>query len=363
MDPGRVTQVFRDLSGRLGFIPPKDIDRKAYRLAILEPDDRFRKEMTDRLTKEGYSIVYPAETVQGLEDILAKKDASLILTSLDLGKANQESGLQLIQRMRIERKYATNFMVLGTDPSEGTEAALITLGAEVINKRNLSWEVFSAKLARTLVNIDLMTQSNVDSLMGIANKGALYNFLGIESGTLSRDYHDGKDTSLSVVVMDINHFKQFNDVHGHIEGDYVLKSGANYLSRSLRPRDLVARYGGEEIVMVMPNTDFNQALRIYSRVTLGFKQDWKASGHYEKFGRFIEFSSGIATLDLGNYREIYGERGVNLRDPTIGRSLANLMMGCADRGLYQIKEHGRNGCYPEDCLSLFYKKVDPTIGK
>jgi two-component system cell cycle response regulator len=71
---------------------------------------------------------------------------------------------------------------------------------------------------------------------------------------------------LAILMVDLDHFKQVNDVHGHAAGDHVLKDIVNRITNALRPSDLVARLGGEEFIIVMPETDLIAAIHIAERL-------------------------------------------------------------------------------------------------
>jgi len=209
------------------------------------------------------------------------------------------------------------------------------------------------RVKKALLDIDFRRMALTDSMTKIANKGTLYEYLHSQLISLARAYHNKEKRYLSLAILDIDDFKAWNDTFGHLEGDRLLKEGANYFVKKLRGTDLIARYGGEEFAIVMPEASFEKAFMAYHRLIEGFKA-WQREGEWRKF---VTYSAGIATLDLDLYRKIYGEGGVDLTTPEAARALTNILISCADKGLYKAKQMGKNACYSENCLAAFYEEV------
>lgn len=123
-------------------------------------------------------------------------------------------------------------------------------------------------------------------------------------------------TSLSCIIADIDHFKAVNDRFGHLAGDEVLKQVASMLKGAVRPYDIVGRYGGEEFLILLPDTDPEDARNFAERIRLGIKE--------------IELSTGALTISLGVAAMRDEDRTV---DDVINR---------ADEGLYRAKNAGRD---------------------
>jgi diguanylate cyclase (GGDEF)-like protein len=100
-----------------------------------------------------------------------------------------------------------------------------------------------------------------DGLTGIANRRTLDEGLAIE---LARARRTGEE--LTVVMLDLDHFKRFNDRRGHGAGDALLRNAAQAWRRQLRPTDLLARYGGEEFTLVLPSCDADAACQLIERL-------------------------------------------------------------------------------------------------
>jgi diguanylate cyclase len=131
-----------------------------------------------------------------------------------------------------------------------------------------------------------------------------------------------KDEPLSVFLIDIDHFKKFNDDYGHQVGDQVLRLVAKVLQEGVREVDLAARYGGEELIAVLPGADLEActavAERIRSRIAEA-KLTRRATGK--------EIGSITVSIGVAQFR--------------LAESADNMIERC-DRGLYQAKRLGRN---------------------
>jgi diguanylate cyclase (GGDEF)-like protein len=121
---------------------------------------------------------------------------------------------------------------------------------------------------------------------------------------------------VSLALLDIDHFKSYNDQYGHPAGDYLLKSFAQHLKREVRETDSAARYGGEEFALILPDTNEIGALVLAERL----RSSIEAAMHNE---RSVTASIGVASLQTG-----------------IADSAT--LIAAADAALYYSKKHGRN---------------------
>lgn len=151
----------------------------------------------------------------------------------------------------------------------------------------------------------------------------LYNYRYLQS-RLSEEFKRAERyrEPLSCAMLDIDHFKTFNDRFGHDVGDRVLATVAQRLVEAVREVDVVARYGGEEFLLVLPSTHLAGALTVADRVwrTIGTQPFSIGEGREER----ITASIGVA---------LYPSRGVGSRDA---------LLKAADRALYRAKDDGRN---------------------
>ena len=130
---------------------------------------------------------------------------------------------------------------------------------------------------------------------------------------------------LSLILMDIDHFKQVNDLHGHLKGDEVLAGIAGIVKKRTRSVDIVARYGGEELVAVLPETDEANAREVAEKLRQRIKAKQFRLPEGNAFGVTVSF--GVASLAMVRQGAV---------DP------AGQMVRLADEALYLAKEGGRN---------------------
>ena len=187
-----------------------------------------------------------------------------------------------------------------------------------IESRKAELERLNAQLSEA--NAHLERISAFDSLTGIANRRRFDDYFEEEWRRTRRN-----GAHLSLIMIDIDHFKRFNDRYGHQAGDSVLHRVAHTLSKELhRAGDLVARYGGEEFVVLLPAADAERALKFAERLRAGVE----AMG----IAHEANPSSTRLTISLGVATTMPREKAVTARE----------LVHQADRALYRAKQHGRN---------------------
>ncbi len=168
-------------------------------------------------------------------------------------------------------------------------------------------------------NEQLAQLAAVDGLTGIANRRQFDKVLHQEWGTAIQ-----AATSMSLILVDVDHFKAFNDTYGHPHGDSCLQRVAGALVHAAsRPRDLVARYGGEEFVILLPNTDLGGAAVVAERVRDAVAAQAIAHAR-SSVGPCVTVSMGVAAARLR---------------PDLQ---PEALVAAADQALYQAKQAGRN---------------------
>ena len=151
-----------------------------------------------------------------------------------------------------------------------------------------------------------LTEVRTDPLTGVRNRRALDETLQTRLSMLGRYANP-----FSVAVLDVDHFKQVNDEHGHLEGDRILQDVAHMLELTVRDTDIVARFGGEEFVVVMPETDAEGAIIFAERMRIRIEESLP-----------VTISGGIAEAIPGDD--------------------SRRLLTRADEALYAAKEAGRN---------------------
>jgi diguanylate cyclase (GGDEF)-like protein len=165
-----------------------------------------------------------------------------------------------------------------------------------------------ARIGMIRVVSESQLQATTDHLTGLLNRRAFESKV--------RDLHDA-DTVYSLVMADLDHFKQLNDTHGHDAGDRALRVFVSVLKSVLRPGDLACRYGGEEFVLALPNCDGADAIRVCERI----REALALAG--------LDGSVPVFTCSFG------------VAPPRLGASLQDLVAE-ADAALYEAKHAGRD---------------------
>jgi len=166
-------------------------------------------------------------------------------------------------------------------------------------------------------NAQLEALAITDPLTGLANRRRLMSRLDEEVSRAQR-----YKTPLSVVMIDIDHFKQVNDTHGHAMGDAVLRNIGAMLKSCVRTTDLAARYGGEEFTLVLPHTDVPAALQVAENLRI----------------RFSEIEHQLDGVTLRKTASM----GIAARDGQGEVPQAEDLLKYADEALYHAKQNGRN---------------------
>jgi diguanylate cyclase (GGDEF)-like protein len=204
-----------------------------------------------------------------------------------------------IERMHEKQRYDRKLSVTGDDELATLANAFNTLMSE-LNQRQQQ----------------LQEQARTDSLTGINNRRQFYRLGEPEIG---RSHRYGRP--LSLLILDVDHFKQVNDTYGHGIGDQLLIALASGLEQSLRSSDVPARFGGEEFVVLMPETSFDIAVEIAERLRVMATERTVVTPTGEKVS--VTISIGVSSLQP--------------EDTDLDQ-----MIKRADRALYRAKEAGRN---------------------
>jgi diguanylate cyclase (GGDEF)-like protein len=184
-----------------------------------------------------------------------------------------------------------------------------------VDERNYELEIAMRELNEA--NHELERKSSIDVLTGVANR-RLYDKKILAEARRSRR----EKTSLAIAMIDIDHFKTVNDTYGHQCGDLALKHFADILKGCIkRPSDIICRYGGEEFVIILPNTDLEGA-----RVLMESVRSTTKNSEFNCEGKVITFTVSI---------------GVSSRVIATEQDSA-LLHAFADKLLYKAKEAGRN---------------------
>lgn len=286
------------------------------------------------LLKLGHTVT-TAEDGEEAWSLLCKRDDFQIVVS-DWVMPNLD-GLGLCQRIRREpfSKYTYIILLTGmsgkTNLISGIAAGADDFATKPINSEELEVRLRSAKrildLEQTLAeqndaleqaNKQLKTYATTDGLTCLYNRRAFQERLE-ESLLFSRRTNE----TLSLLILDVDYFKAYNDTFGHIEGDTALKIIAKLLQENSRQDDFVARFGGEEFTVILPNTSYQGANLVAEELRQAVEQ-------HPWLERKITISIGVTTVSYSRERE---------EDSS---EMYTRIVSEADQALYRSKSTGRN---------------------
>ncbi len=167
---------------------------------------------------------------------------------------------------------------------------------------------------------ELKVISTTDPLTKLSNRRKFTQVYNDEMARIDR-----REESLSLLLLDLDHFKKVNDTYGHKVGDEVLQATGKYLQTHCRPYDTAARWGGEEFIILLPNTSEPDALDIADRIRNDFYSGVKLSTEVK-----LTVSIGVCQYQKGDSLETFTER--------------------ADKALYEAKNSGRNRAVASSAL-------------
>ena len=277
------------------------------------------------------------------------------------GTASFRSGLDGTERiyafLRSERYPLVTTVALGRDEalSSWQRQAQLTLAVVLglfLAIALIGWRLTAAMRLRSRAECSLVSareellQANrrlevlaaQDQLTSLANRRRFDEVLEREARRAVRE-----GTPLSLLLIDLDHFKGYNDAYGHVAGDACLQTVCRALAQAVqRPGDMAARYGGEELAVVLPNTDqaggLQGAERLRARIEgLGLEHRSSRFGH-------VTASIGVATAQCGEAGATQGATQSATQGTTHGstQGAAVALVEAADRALYRAKAAGRN---------------------
>lgn len=319
--------------------------REDFTLLIVDDNEMNRDVLRRHLKHQGYMSIYLATNGREALEMIKTKSLDLIFLDIMMPEVN---GYQVLEYLKSSGNLNRIPVIMISALNETDSVAkCIEMGAEdyltkpfdpillgartsaCLEKKRLrdreqlyrqQLEETNQKLAEAITKLE--TSSKLDGLLGIAN----YRYF---DEVLQKEWKNATRTQepLSLAMLDIDFFKQYNDTYGHPTGNDCLQQIANLVKRGLnRPRDLVARYGGEEFAIILPNTNLEGAIMVADSICLGVR-DLNISHMRSQVSEYVTVSLGVATIISS--------------DITDSSSPAELISK-ADRALYTAKQEGRN---------------------
>ena len=287
------------------------------KILIAEDDMTSRLVLAARLKKLGHEVTTVADGAEAWK-VLSREHFPLLISDWMMPGMN---GLELCRLVRSREQAHYTYIILLTSLSgkssylDGMDAGADDFVSKPFDEDQL---VARLRVADRILALHerLHKLAMFDGLTGLMNRAAILSFLSRE---MERATREGQ--ALSVVLLDLDHFKHVNDAHGHAAGDTVLKEAARLMQSLMRGYDQVGRYGGEEFLIVAPGCNHEHALPLSERVRHSIATTPVNIGTSELQ---ISCSLGVAVIPVGTKEDI---------DSLIGR---------ADAALYKAKANGRN---------------------
>ena len=289
------------------------------RILIVDDDDSIRNSLNEYLT----IFEYDTEAVSNADEALQRlssKHFDVVITDIIMGGMD---GLQLTEY--IKATYDASVIIITGYIRDYTYETAIKKGADDFVFKPFRLEELMLRLKRVLRERRLAQERNdileefkilsiTDHLTLLYNSRHFHNQLQME---IIR--HNRYERPLSLLMIDIDHFKQYNDRYGHLEGDRILSMIGKAITSAVRTPDTAYRYGGEEFTIILPETDLQAATRAAHRIKHVVEKALSGfSGNNENI-----------TLSIGATEYRFGETAVEF-------------MKRADAAMYISKNKGRN---------------------
>jgi two-component system cell cycle response regulator len=300
----------------------KDFKKK---VLIAEDDPISRRLLEVFLARWGYEVAIAASGTEALQ-VLESKDAPR-LAVIDWMMPGLE-GVQVCQKIREHKDRPYTYILLLSartqkeDLLRGLESGADDYltkpfdAQELRARLHVGHRILQLQDGLMVAGAELLFRATHDSLTGVSNRGVILDVLRRERSRQVRG-----NGSFGIVLLDVDHFKQVNDTHGHLCGDAVLQEVVRRITATVRAYDTVGRYGGEEFLVVAPSSDASNVLGLAERIRRAVEAHPISTAEGEisitvSLGAAV--SSGAAPLD------------------------PELMLSTADEALYRAKEGGRN---------------------
>lgn len=301
---------------------PESSERK---LLVVDDDENTLAVVREALVQEGYKVETAMSAREALGTIKSYKP-HLVITDHDMPELN---GLEMLKQLRQEKNYVTVIFMSGRSDSQLVAQALKS-GADDYIRKPFRFDEFLARVETCLRNNDLhkeLKEANEklqemverDYLTGLFNMRSMYERIDFELKRAKRFKR-----LVSAIMLDMDHFKTVNDTNDHLFGSFVLKEVGEIIQSTMREVDFAARYGGDEFLIVLTETNEAGTRTFCDRLRMNIKAHTFDDGKNKM----------RLTVSMG-YSVVTGEEELDARQ----------LVRQADHALYRAKEAGRDCVY------------------
>ncbi|MCG6894735.1 MAG: diguanylate cyclase [Desulfobacteraceae bacterium] len=297
-------------------------------ILIVDDDLDVRGAMHSFVERAGFQTLSVGSAEEAIA-LLKEREVDIVITDIILNGLN---GLELTDRIKSD--HDVDVIVMTGYSGEYSYEEAVNKGASDFVFKPVRFEELLLRIRRVLRERQLTRERSLmlgklqnlaitDGLTKLYNSRHFYKQLDMEVGRSNRYDHP-----LALLMMDIDHFKRYNDTYGHVEGDKVLTRIARVIKSCLRTMDSAYRYGGEEFTALLPETRADEAKTVAERLRTAVKVETFSPQPDEEVG--VTISLGVTEYLLNESKSEFVQR--------------------ADRALYQSKDAGRDRVsvlYPE----------------
>lgn len=282
-------------------------------ILLIDNDFDFITYMKNELEKNGYHVIIALDAEKGLEVFYTMKPLFVLL---DINLKDGKSLFDLKQLMEVSQSLFTPVAIVSGEDVDENRIAAYSIGATDFISKPVNLKIFRQYLKNRIEYRQKVLESiTIDELTKTYNRKHMNNGLD----TALKMYRQ-KNIVFSVAMLDLDHFKKVNDLHGHLVGDKVLEKIASIMTKKLDEKDLVFRYGGEEFLIYFHGKNADEATEKVDQIRQEFNEElFSAEGNLFK----VTFSAGITAVDQ------YHQTVEDIIDDS-------------DKALYDSKKNGRN---------------------
>jgi len=283
----------------------KGYDHKNETMLIVDDEREVGKVVMELLASLGFNVDYVENGNLALER-LKNGDYTFVITDINMPELN---GIELIKMVSGENPEISIIAMTGYD-KDYTYMDVINAGANDFIAKPFRIDEIEAKITRILIERNIKGKlaklSITDNLTGLYNQRHFYNKLQEEIERANRQKHN-----LSLILLDLNNFKVYNDKYGHLAGDTVLSKSGKIIQANIRDNvDTAFRYGGDEFAVILVEADENMVRNICERLKSEFEEVSEVSASIG----FSTYSSDMKMEDLVNIadKRLYKEKKRNI---------------------------------------------------